>query len=266
MSDYGTKRSYGQYLDNQMYDQINGTSNYQNVAADRAMLNARIAFTGGKQAVKKAIYKNKLTLKRKGFLNKGIYPEKKNWDTAIYNTPIDSAGIGVTLCEPPQDTSDSGRIGRKVTVKSIQHRIWFSLGTTQVANAAYYPVRIIIYIDKQPNGAFNSLTDLLEFQGNTNASDAMKRCLSPLKLANSDRFQVLKDMVYEVDAGHGYGQHVQHYKKVSFNTTWTGTAGGVANIESNALNMIVLSANYSGGTATNSPIFNHYTRVRYIDT
>jgi len=265
MDGYLGKRTYSQMLGND-YGQGNYTTSYQNAQNYNAVRNARLSTGLELGAMKKAYKKNQQTLKRKGFLNKGIQPEKKVWDTANYGQAVDSAGFFKCVCEPAVGGTIDARIGSKVTVKSIQSKVWVDLGSTQVINAAYYTVQVIYFIDKQPNGALPSITDVLEYQLNTNSSDAMKRALSPLRLSNASRFQVLHDKVYELDAGHGYAQHDQMFKKVSFNITWTNnTTGTVSNISTNAINLLVISGNWSGGLGTDSPIFSHYTRVRYLD-
>lgn len=195
--------------------------------------------------------------------------EKKVSDiqTAPYGVSI--AG-GMTLLHLPVLGSDyNQRIGRKTLVKSIYIR-----GRVAITNFIIQPpgvstiiptgqARLIVFIDKQPNGAVPLIGDLL------NTAEPG----SQLNLNNRDRFQIITDKIYSFDAsltnGTSYAffnqtqYNIKIYKKVSIETIFNGTNGGtIADINSGAIYMCwVGNANTQGGGQT--AIVS--TRCRYVD-
>lgn len=80
----------------------------------------------------------------------------------------------------PQGVTESTRVGRKCVIKSIYLRMVHTPATT-TANSF---CKFAIVLDKQANGAVPAYTDIYT----TNASIS-----APLNLANSSRFQILKE-------------------------------------------------------------------------
>ncbi len=88
----------------------------------------------------------------------------------------------------PQGVKENERVGRKCTIKSIN---WVGTLTLPIRDAQGVPsegdkLRIILYLDKQANGAAATQADLLE----SNSTDSFRN------LANSGRFQFLYDKVH----------------------------------------------------------------------
>ncbi len=115
-------------------------------------------------------------------------------------------------------------------------------GTTTTGTADI--VRLIMYIDKQTNGAQAAVTDILE------ASDI----LSFRNLANTNRFTVLCDKVVtmNIPAGSGNGTTYKHpsmerwvniYKKVNVPIEYSGVTGVITEIESNNIGILMITAN-----------------------
>ncbi len=161
-----------------------------------------------------------------------------------------------------QGVTESERVGRKCTIKSINWRYQVSIPEFDAAVTPATPstVRLIVYCDKQCNGATIVGTDLLE------SADIH----SFRNLSNSGRFTVHLDKVvtlnYLTMASDGAGvvsggevfREYQFYKKVNIPIEFNGTTGAIAEIRSNNLGVMVVGL--SGAGAINSKF-----RLRFSD-
>lgn len=116
--------------------------------------------------------------------------ELKYHDVDVNDASIASNGViqntgSINLI--PQNTSETGRIGRKCTVKSIMWRYNLELGAQSVVGNAE-TIRLIVYLDKQANGATASVSG----NGGILASDNYQAFNN---LNNKSRFQILFDKV-----------------------------------------------------------------------
>ncbi len=142
----------------------------------------------------------------------------------------------------PQGVTEITRVGRKCTIKSINWRgAWSKLVSTAEGDGGEL-VRLILYQDKQCNGATIAVTDLME-------SDDFR---SFRNLSNSGRFNVLMDKVYTLNthAAGGNGTAVelvaaktqfQFYKKCNIPLEFSATTGAITEIRSNNISAIALS-------------------------
>ncbi len=190
--------------------------------------------------------------------------ELKFHDLDINDSAI---AIGATIAEDScitiaQGTDESTRVGRKVTVRSLHWR--FSIAQNSVADSADPPkgdvVRILLYLDKQANGATAATTDILESADYQSFNN----------LANKRRFRTLMDRTYTVgyDLSQPDGTNTGAYpetlqedsfhKKVNIPIEYTGSTGAIAQVTSNNIGVMTLSKN---GTAT----FESKMRVRFSD-
>ncbi len=171
--------------------------------------------------------------------------EYKFHDTLISNTLFTQAGAVLTngsLNEIPQGVEESQRIGRKVVVKSLQMKAKiFLANASNGATSQLY--RVIIFQDKQANGAAAVVLDILE-QAST---------LSFRNLANSSRFKIWYDETKHINstaaAGNGttnvfsenfrYLQlHIPMNVPLEFDNT--AATGAIATIRSNNLGLLVM--------------------------
>lgn len=102
------------------------------------------------------------------------------------------------------------RVGRKVTLKSINAQGWFT-STNNNATPSECFVRIMIIYDKQPNGALPAISDVLQDQTNGAGDQHQSTVYSGLNLNNRDRFEVICD---------------RRFFLAGFNAT-TGASGGI---------------------------------------
>ncbi len=186
----------------------------------------------------------------------------------FHDVDLDDAVIGTggtvtpTVNIIPQGVTEVQRIGRKCTLKVFQWRYVLTLPeqdavvTPETGDSA----RIIVFIDKQANGATATVTDLLE-----SAS-----ILSFRNLANSGRFVFLCDKLHNINyaglASDGAGVVSQalvnmeytFYAKLNTPIEFSGTTGVIAEIRSNNIGVLLISQQ---GRVT----FNSKIRLRFSD-
>ncbi len=186
--------------------------------------------------------------------------ELKFFDQDIDDALIASGGtISDSLIKIAQGTTEVTRIGRKATIRSINWRFDIQLGTQTAGSATNDIVRIILYLDKQCNGATAAVLDILETADYQSFNN----------LGNKGRFRTLMDRTYDVNltAGGGngtaedYGAYIvsdTFFKKVNLPIEWSSTTGAITEIRSNNIGLLIIS---KSGLAT----FNSKMRIRYSD-
>lgn len=195
----------------------------------------------------------------------GVHGELKFHDVDVNDATISAGGTILnagTINIIPQGVTESQRIGRKCTIKSIGWRWRLSLlaqdaGATPVSADT---VRVIMYLDKQCNGATAAASDLIEsddFQSFNNLSNSqrfvtlMDRTVT-LNVPNmaSDAAGVVSSSNYFVDG--------TFFKKCDIPIEFNSTTGAIAEIRSNNLGILVIG--FTGNTVLNSKI-----RLRFSD-
>ncbi len=146
-----------------------------------------------------------------------------------------------------QNVTETGRIGRKCTIKQINWRYTIIIPNTSNASNTDDVVRVILYLDKQCNGATAVNTGIMEttsFQSFNN-------------LANKNRFTILMDKVHDLQCPGGGGQgdgttssfafvsalvSGTFFKKCNIPLEFDSTTGAITEIRSNNLGVLLLSA------------------------
>lgn len=188
-------------------------------------------------------------------------PERKFLDvTVVDDTSINEDGTFILLNGMAQGTSQSTRVGNKMTMTSIQCRYNVYNGTTQTNSV---PVRILIIYDTQTNALAPAVNDILS------DTTAARRVTSPMNLANRDRFKIIHEHTWV--PGHyidpvdsiGFQDFNKIYKKIRLDTIFNNTSGGtVADIQTGSLYCLILADSAAG---TGSPRWQATFRLRYID-
>jgi len=193
-------------------------------------------------------------------------PEKKFLDNDLIDAIISSASAGViaSLNVLPQGIGAQERIGRKVTITKLKIRYRLFLNTQQNATtlASDDTVRVIIYIDKQANGATALGSDIL--RDNTDYH-------SYRLLSNVGRFVILQDRTDTLHfSSTGYDTVSTQFNQAGgnlyfkFNKTmnlpieFSGVTGAITEIQSNNIGMLLISSNGLAG-------MNGKSRIRYAD-
>ncbi len=178
----------------------------------------------------------------------GPTSELKFHDVDVDHNPINTAGIITpSINIIPQGTTESQRIGRKCTIKSIGWKVRFQYpeldgGATPQASD---DIRLILYLDKQANGAAASVLDLIE------TADVR----SFRNLANSGRFVFLHDKLYTINVTNlasdaagvvssgGVRRNFSVYKKCNLPIEFSSTTGAIGEIRSNNLGVMAMTGN-----------------------
>lgn len=192
----------------------------------------------------------------------GANPEMKFFDGTDGATTLSAGAItNATLLTIPEGNGESERIGRKLTVKKLFFKGVLLLPSTSQKVSTSDQVRMIVYLDKQCNGATATVANILE-EADVN---------SFRNLEETDRFHILADRQWSLSCQSGswdgtddqFGEVVRHFS-MNFNLNReiiydsTASTGVIATIRSNNLGVLVISGS---GLAT----MTYKWRVRYSD-
>ncbi len=161
-----------------------------------------------------------------------------------------------------QGITESTRVGRKCTIKSILWRYSINLveQDAQATAASGDTIRVILFWDKQANGATATVTGILQSADYQSFNN----------LANSQRFRVLHDKTRTINfqtlASDGAGvvssadvlRDYTFFKKCDIPIEFSDTTGAITEIRSNNLGVLLISRN---GTT----VFGSKFRLRFSD-
>lgn len=191
----------------------------------------------------------------RGFGNQfGSYPgELKNSEinAATYN--VGSDGHFILLHVPNLGSDYTQRNGRKTLVRSCYIRGAIATNASGVPSndvaADSSTGRMILFIDKQPNGVVPLVTELLTTQN----------VHSHLNLNNRDRFVILKDKIWtfgqvynkeaagQASTGGNQIYPVKTYKKMRMECIFnSANAGSIGDINTNALYLFFIGSKENG--------------------
>lgn len=173
--------------------------------------------------------------------------EEKNKDVHIANTQVLTDGNifnGGSFLQIQQGNEVNMRVGRKLLVKKFQTRICLVLDTE--LGLGNYPqgdvVRIIVYQDKQTNGAAAAVLSILD----TAVWDSYRN------LSETNRFKILTDKTYDVNylVGSRVGGEFdlggvciqdQYISKMAMPVEYSLTSGEIGTIRSNNIGILAIS-------------------------
>ncbi len=192
----------------------------------------------------------------------GANAEMKFFDLTIDDAVIGTgANIVQDSCNKiPQGVTESTRIGRKCTVKAINWRFTMTLDSNANFANGQDVVRVILYLDKQCNGATAVNTQILE-SSNVHSFN---------NLANKSRFRTLMDRTYDLYKFGGapsgaayatgeYGVTDSLYKKCNIPIEFDNTTGAITEIRSNNIGVMLC-------TFTGIASFTSKMRLRFSDS
>lgn len=170
----------------------------------------------------------------------------------FFDVDIDDASIasGGTIVKPSanaiaQGVTESERIGRKCTIRSILWHYQLTLDNVNDSATAVRgdSVRVIVYQDKQCNGATALTTDILE----SNDFQSFRN------LSNVGRFKILMDKVHSMNypaaaadsatttCQPGVVREYSFYKKVNIPLEFDSTTGAITELRSNNIGVLLLA-------------------------
>ncbi len=191
--------------------------------------------------------------------------ELKFHDLATVDTVVSATGStdDIPSCNLiAQGVTEVTRVGRKCTIRKILWKFDLKIPTTATANETSEVVQVMLYLDKQANGAAAAVLDILETAANNEFRN----------LSNSGRFVILMNRTYALNcpAGSGrgstdtlsYGEQVVHdefYKDCNIPLEFSATTGAITELRSNNIGILTISKD---GTAN----LNGKMRLRFSDT
>ncbi len=169
--------------------------------------------------------------------------ELKFFDLDIDDAVVTAAGTIAedSCCGIAEGTGEQNRIGRMCDVKSINWKYKIALPASAVVGRED-TVRVILYLDRQANGATAAVTDILEsddFQSFNN-------------LSNSRRFMTLMDRQHTLMSAAGAGDGTTNdsgpvsitgslYKAVNVLLEYSNTTGAITELRSNNIGVLLIS-------------------------
>ncbi|ALE29770.1 coat protein [Lake Sarah-associated circular virus-40] len=186
--------------------------------------------------------------------------------TTLQNTPTIANNQLILLNSIAQGTDYTTRIGRTCLATSLQWNLelFQAPGTTTSNNQIW--VRAMVFCDRQPNGVEPSVfSDVLDSTFRT--EQAFRN------LSNRDRFVIVANKVWSWSdwntlqpeslgcAKNGGPKRWAKYKKLNVEkTVYSGTSGGITNVQSCALFFAIWLVNTSGAVQANFAY-----RLRFVD-
>jgi len=203
--------------------------------------------------------------------NTGTRGELKSWDTENGDWPLgivqDVAGNGANSLAAgltclniiTQGSAVNERVGNKINMTSIRAR--FNIAPGALPLATDNSVRYMVVYDRQTNGAWPAIADILRTNGAGNPQH-----FTGVNIANRDRFAILREGTVDVDIGKSHVSTVDLYIKCHLQTQYKASTVGnatIGDIATGAVYFIVFSMLIGG---PNHPtIYNFASRVRYVD-
>lgn len=184
-------------------------------------------------------------------------PELKHHDLNAQVIPVLSSGV---FGDNPLNAIQVGdtavrRIGNRITIKKIGLRMQM-LNTANTDDGDI--LRIIVLLDKQPNGADPAVLDILEVADEQafRAVKTMKRFtfLMDKYVAWSSQSLVVDGMSFVVSR-----RAITWFKDVNIDVEYLSSGTSISNIGTNAIHVFAISQQASDTTLT------YGTRVSYID-
>ncbi len=214
-----------------------------------------------------------MTQKKRGAPPKKWVRRVDTGELKFHDLSIDDAVIAINgnIAEDscltiPEGNGDSDRIGRKITVTNIGWRFSMNLPATATAADTSDIIRVILYEDKQCNGA----TAVVATNAGILAADDFE---SFNNLSNRKRFRILMDRNYAMKSMAGSGRGTTDtlsygedrvtdtfFKKVNIPIEYDNsvTTGAIESMRSSNIGVLLLSSNGHTG-------FNSSMRIRFLD-
>lgn len=168
-----------------------------------------------------------------------------------------SSGTGAVCVNIPENTSDQGRLGRRIALKSLL--INGSLNIAQNGSRAQDIFHMYLVVDSQANGAYPVSTDIW---------NVTSPCSALVNLDNVRRFKILKHYMWIMNTatqGNALGAFSDQTRQIKkfinlrgLVIEYSATLGIIAEIKSN--NLLVVCASQYGAVT-----FNGYYRLRFSD-
>lgn len=210
----------------------------------------------------------------------GCYQDMKWLDQEIVSTiPADNGTtnrVVASIVNIAQGATENQRVGSRMVVKELGFK--FTLVQNQFAGdislAQCHTVRVIIFLDKQCNGAAVTSTDILQDAAGVPGSES---ALDFRKLNNIGRFKLLMDRSYNLNAPGGLGSNsgstvlmperclTDHFFwKGQITVEYSGATGAITELRSNNIGYMILNGDVTPVGAPEVSI-RMVSRTRWVD-
>lgn len=236
----------------------------------RKMPRSRFSYAGGPARSRRRRNVVRIVPRQRGLVRVGgFYGRYSNGgETKFHDIDIDgtftTAGAiqnGGTVNIIPQGVLENNRVGRKCTIKTVHWRYNIQIPTTASSSETSDSARVILYVDKQCNGATATVANILA-AANYQAYRALE---------NVGRFKILLDKTHKIQCGGGVGgaidlwaENQQNYrfsKKCNIPIEYDNSAstGVLTTIRTNNIGVLLIG---QGGFAT----MDSKMRLRFSDS
>jgi len=172
-----------------------------------------------------------------------------------------TAGYWDCMCDMLRDATWLGRVGNHIKVPRIFVRCSVHWQNTHVTPNV---VRLMCFVDTQPNGAFPTLAQMFR------VTTAPFTCyVQPIQWLYRERFIPLWDKTASCAANYGgtaLGNDAytlwEYDESVDIDVTYKGNAGAVSDLSTNAIHLFMITEDASG---VELPYVEYWTRVLYTD-
>lgn len=175
----------------------------------------------------------------------GSAPEQKYTDVTISGS-LSQAGIADALNLTAQGVDNTGRIGRKITIKHVQYMLTAAALPADLAAVGNFPeatdtIRVSLVYDKQTNGVAPTYGQVYNVGGANTPFGARN-------LDYIDRFSVLStDNVIICQSGPN-AAFINRFVKCDLETRYDGTTAVIGSVESGGLFLVYADINAAGTT------------------
>ena len=146
-------------------------------------------------------------------------------------------------------------IGKSVSGQSLALECEFSQPQTDASASV---IRLLVIYDRQSNGAYPLIGDLLANNASAPTFDA------GINIGYRERFAVLRDQQFILDPASALTHHYETYIRKQTDTNYIGTSNAIASIGSGAIYLVSFYLQLLGTTA---PIMvSRHSRFRYYDS
>lgn len=186
--------------------------------------------------------------------------ERKFMDFTFDDSPING-----TLTPPfsifslnliSEGTDNNNRIGRKIRARSLHLQLLVNRAIGDGTATTYF--RVLIVLDRQPNGGLPTWGNMWDLPGSGNAGVEM---MSPNNLNNSKRFKTLYDSRGSLYVDFMEGRMVRKFLRLAHTTQYNGVGATVGNVASNNLLLCITSSITTGGAV---PTLEGTIRLRFV--
>lgn len=155
-----------------------------------------------------------------------------------------------------QGASSYNRVGAKIMIKSIQVKTTLRLqGTTPVPDA----IRFMVVYDRQPNGAFPLISDIIS--DNISTAPGFH---SGVNMSNKDRFHIVRDQYRTLSPAGSTSVVLSEFIKTKLDVQFKASSGNIGDITTGALYFIVMALQ-TPSAATYVQMSDLHSRIRYYD-